>query len=104
MAIRKAYGKDGKSCQVTFTLPAELAKGVKTVRVVGEFNDWNTSDVKGKMKKNKSGNFSATVSLEKGKQYQFRYYIDNSRWENDKSADGIVHVDEMASDNSIVSV
>ncbi len=31
----------------------------------------------------KNGDFSATLSLEAGKSYRFRYLLDGKRWEND---------------------
>ena len=35
----------------------------------------------------KDGSFSAKLELDAGREYQFRYLIDGSRWENDWKAD-----------------
>jgi 1,4-alpha-glucan branching enzyme len=104
MALKKTAAKNGKMMTVSFSLTSEVVGAAKEVRIVGEFNDWNTADPKGKMSKKKDGTWSVNVSLEKGKNYQFRYLLDGKRWVNDPKADGYVHVSDVASDNSIVSV
>jgi hypothetical protein len=39
------------------------------------------------MKKMKNGSFTITLDLEPGREYQFRYLIDDVVWENDWNAD-----------------
>lgn len=82
--ITKSYAKNGKTCKVTFKVLAALAtdKGA----VMGDFNDWN--EEANPMKKAKDGSFSATVSLEAGKEYHFRYLLDGKNWMNDEAPDG----------------
>ena len=53
------------------------------------------------MKASKNGNYTASVDLEGGKEYAFRYLIDGSRWENDWEADKYVP-SEFGSENSVV--
>ncbi len=82
--LRKSYSKTGRMCRVTFNLPEEVK--ATTASLCGEFNEWNpTAHL---MKKLKNGGFSATISLEAGKTYRFKYLLDGQRWENDWAADG----------------
>ncbi len=87
--IKKQFLKTKPVCKATLTLPVEAAPQAETVEVVGDFNNWNTEEAI-KMKKQKNGIFKATVELESGKEYQFRYLIDGEKWENDWEADGYV--------------
>lgn len=84
--IEKRNLKDGKTCEVTFTIP--LDPKVKSVLLCGDFNDWNMDSES--LKKDKNGNLSTKVILNKGREYKFRYCIDNSHWENDPDADSQV--------------
>ncbi len=102
MALYKAYTKTTKKCKVTFELPAEATDGAKNVALVGDFNNWDTEATM--MKKNKDGLFAASLSLEVGREYQFRYLIDGWRWENDWSADKYVQSFYSGIENSVVIV
>jgi hypothetical protein len=53
------------------------------------------------MKASKTGSFSASVDLESGQEYQFRYLLDGTRWENDSEADKYVP-SEFGSENSVI--
>lgn len=99
--IKKQFLKSKPICKATFTLPVEAAPEAASVKIVGEFNDWDI-DNGIKMKKQKNGIFKAIVELEKGKEYQFRYLIDGETWENDWEADGYATT-PFGTDNSIVS-
>ena len=100
--IKKQFLKTKPVCKTTFTLPAEAAPEAKKVTLLGEFNNWDAK--KGvAMKKQKNGNFTATVELETGKEYQFRYLIDGASWENDDEADKYVH-SPFGTENSVVVV
>ena len=70
--LTKKVSKNGKNCRVTFELPADV--NAETAALCGEFNDWDASSTP--MKKLKNGSFTATLDLETGKEYQFRYLID----------------------------
>jgi 1,4-alpha-glucan branching enzyme len=83
--IRRQFIKTKNSWKVTFKLPKVAAPEAKTVCVVGEFNGWDQNA--NPMKKLKCGDFTATLELPPGKEYQFRYVIDQSVWENDWNAD-----------------
>ena len=56
------------------------------------------------MKKLKNGNYAVTLELKPGREYQFRYLIDESKWENDWNADKYVKSPYGDSDNSVVVV
>jgi 1,4-alpha-glucan branching enzyme len=100
--IKKEYLEGGKLCKVTFRLPRVAARGAKNVCIVGDFNDWNTDA--NPMKKLKNGDYEISLKFEPEKQYQFRYLIDDSKWENDWNADRYVKSPLGDSDNSVVEV
>jgi Carbohydrate-binding module 48 (Isoamylase N-terminal domain). len=102
MALYKAYPKKGKTCKVTFELPVEATMGVKTVSVVGDFNNWDKKAHA--LSKNKDGLYSITVTLEQGHEYQFRYLMDETHWENDWAADKYLPSSYGNADNSVVIV
>lgn len=102
MALYKTYSKKKDACTVTFELPSEATMGVKKVALVGDFNNWdNTSDI---LTQNKDGLYSITLKLEAGREYQFRYLMDESRWENDWAADKYLPSSYGNADNSVVIV
>jgi len=68
---------------VTFTLPAEVQAG--TVALCGEFNDWSAGDTR--LERGSDGSWQATIALEPGRSYRYRYLLDGQRWENDEQAD-----------------
>ena len=102
MSLKKQYLAKKTMCKVTFSLPKKAVASVKTVHLVGEFNDWNETATP--MKKLKDGSFSVTIDLESGREYQFRYLIDGKGWENDWEADKYVPAAFGDCDNSVVIV
>lgn len=102
MSIKKQYLKTKPEANVTFQLGAETAPKASQVSLVGDFNNWDESAIE--MKKLKSGAFKATVKLETGKEYQFRYLIDGKVWENDWAADKYVPNNLTFEENSVVAV
>ncbi|MEZ4829550.1 MAG: isoamylase early set domain-containing protein [Bacteroidia bacterium] len=87
MSITKKFLKSKSVCKVTFRLPKEAVANADSVSVVGEFNEWNPSAAP--MKASKSGEFSTTLELEQGTEYQFRYLINGKDWTNDNEADNL---------------
>ncbi len=85
IGMEKQCEKTGSACWVTFMLPREAASEAQNISIVGDFNNWDKEA--NPMKKLRNGDFSATVQLEKGRSYRFRYLIDHSKWENDRQAD-----------------
>jgi 1,4-alpha-glucan branching enzyme len=100
--IIKQYLKQNQACKVTFRLPRGAASDAKRVCIVGDFNNWSIHSHP--MKKLKTGDYSITLELEPGREYQFRYFIDEARWENDWQADKYVRNPYGDSDNSVVIV
>lgn len=95
MLKKRRFVKDNL-VKVTFTLPPEVAQ--ESVRLVGEFNAWEGT----RLERQKDGSWRATVALSPGREYEFRYLIDEERWMNDPSADGYVR-NPFGEDNSVVS-
>jgi 1,4-alpha-glucan branching enzyme len=102
MSTEKKYAKGKNVCKVTFSLSKEAAANAKTVMIAGTFNNWDPTTTA--LKKDKNGNFKATLELEKGKEYQFRYLIDGTKWENDWNADKYVRAGVGSAENSVVVV
>jgi len=98
--IRKEYLNNTNLCRVTFKLPKEAADGSERVCIVGDFNNWDISA--NPMTKTKNEDWTARLDLETGKEYQFRYLIDESRWENDWDADRYVKSCYGDCDNSVI--
>ena len=88
MSIKKQYLKSKPVCKLTFKVTKEEAQSANTVAIVGEFNEWNKDAEP--MKKLKSGDFTQTLNLETGKEYQFKYLINDTIWANETEADKIV--------------
>lgn len=95
--LKKTPLASGKKVKVTFELPAN---GAASVSVVGDFNGWD-KDANPLKARKKDGVFSASINLPVGQVYQFRYWIDNQRWENDWAADDYVP-NGFGEDNSVL--
>jgi 1,4-alpha-glucan branching enzyme len=94
MLKKRRLAKDNV-VKVTFNLPAEAAR--ESVRVVGEFNQWEGTP----LERQKDGSWSATLSLDAGREYEFRYLIDGERWLNEPTADRHVR-NPYGEDNSVI--
>ena len=102
VGLKKEYLKSRNVCKVTFRLPSIAAVDAKHVHIVGDFNNWNIHD--NPMKRLKNGDYTITLELEPGWEYQFKYFIDELKWENDWNADKYVKSPYGDSDNSVVIV
>lgn len=96
---KKSYSKDGKTCRVTFELPAAVA--AQTACLCGEFNNWEPDAHP--MKRRKDGSFSLTVQLGVGQTLRYRYLLDGARWENDWAADAYA-ANSFGTEDSVVHV
>jgi hypothetical protein len=99
--IKKQYLKSNGSCNVTFILQKKAAPDAQVATIVGDFNNWNLTELP--MKKLKNGNFKITLKLLRNREYRFRYLIDADRWENDWHADKYVP-NPFGCDDSLVIV
>lgn len=100
MSLKKQFLKSKPVCKVSFRLDAAEASGAKQVQLLGDFNNWDKSAEP--MSALKSNDFTATLELEAGKEYQFRYLIDGSEWKNDTQADAFV-ANSFGEQNGVVS-
>jgi 1,4-alpha-glucan branching enzyme len=80
-ARAKQPEKAAAKAKITFELPKEAVENAETVAVLGDFNQWDIQQGI-ELKKQKDGSFKATVELETGRNYQYRFLIDGRRWEN----------------------
>ena len=102
MSIKKQYLKTKPYCKVTFRLKKAQVCGAHKVNVAGEFNRWQGSQTP--MKALKSGDFTATVVLAKGREYQYRYILDDQKWMTDESADKQIFCRFANDKNAVVVV
>ncbi len=100
MAVAKQFLKSKPICKVTFELPAQAVNGATTVALAGEFNNWDVSAQT--LKKQKDGSYKTTVELPVGGEYQYRYILDGTTWENDWAADKYVANGIAGEENSVV--
>ncbi len=100
--VEEKFLETKKACRITFRLPKAAAPDAKSVCIVGDFNNWNTHA--NPMKKLKDGDYSIKLDLEPGREYQFRYLVDELKWENDRNADKYVRSVYGDCDNSVVIV
>lgn len=98
--IEKNYLKSKPVCKVKFVLPKQRVEGVKTVHLVGTFNDWDIEAQK--LRKQKNGEYAATLSLPVGEKHEFRYLLNGETWTNDDSADLYVPSNVSVEENSVV--
>jgi 1,4-alpha-glucan branching enzyme len=75
-------GKGDGQVKVTFAIPANGTD--QRVSVVGDFNDWDP--VATPLAKRRDA-LQASVLLDAGRRYAFRYLADGGRWFNDDEAD-----------------
>lgn len=93
--ITKRPGRLGK-VRVTFALPAAI--WADTIYVVGDFNNWERRATP--MRLSDAG-WMATLELEPGRTYQYRYLLNDEEWHNDWNADGY-EPNAYGGDNSLV--
>lgn len=89
----------GGKILVTFSMPA--TEGIESLFLVGDFNAW--SDTATPMSRRQDGKWSVVLELEAGREYQFRYRDQLSRWHNDEAADFYLP-NSFGSENSVISL
>jgi len=98
--MKKEFQSDKGTYKVTFSLPKEAVSGANGVVVLGDFNNWNREGIR---LASKNGSYQACLELNAGR-YEFRYLIDNAKWENDWAADAYVASPFDGIENSVVSL
>jgi hypothetical protein len=89
--------------KIKFILSADVVAGAEEGLLLGEFNNW-TKEEGFSLKRSKDGSFQATVALEAGRSYQYRYLLSDGRWVNDSNALQYVHDAYFQVENCLVSV
>jgi 1,4-alpha-glucan branching enzyme len=102
MITRKQYLKSKPICKVTFRLSKTAANGARKAAIAGDFNQWKADQTP--MQALKNGDFTATVTLTPGHEYQYRYLLNNDNWITDTDADKLVHCEFANCTNSVVMV
>ncbi len=98
--IKKEPTEKKGRVMVTFELPSST--WARRVNLVGEFNDWDTRAVP--MTRDRvDADWKATIELEAGRRYRFRYLVDGEEWLNDWHADDYVE-NPHGSDDSVVDL
>ncbi len=100
MPLTKKFLKSKPVCKVTFNIPAEQVADAKKVNLLGDFTDWQDNALN--MRKLKDGSFTRTVDLAVGKEYAFRYLVDETVWTNETEADAYAPTQVSLEENSVV--
>ena len=95
--LKKEVREDGSMCDVTFVLPSALV--ARSANVVGDFNEWNKESTP--MTRAEDGAWRITLSLESGKEYEYRFLVNGVEWHNDWEADKYVP-NPYGAENSVV--
>ena len=74
--------KNRNNVRVTFTLPDDESLG--KVSVVGDFNDWEPGATP--LVNGKNDTLNASVRLNKGQKYAFRYLSEGRGWMDEEDA------------------
>jgi 1,4-alpha-glucan branching enzyme len=101
MSVEKKFTKSKPVCKVKFSLSGDAYTAASSILLVADFNHWQIGETP--LKKGKNGVWSVTVELETGREYQFRYLIDGTNWENDPEADKYLP-SGLGSENSVLSL
>lgn len=101
--LTKKHIKSRDVCKVTFEVPTtELPEvtEVEVVTVAGDFNEWDAGATPLAYSKKKKA-YRATIELEPGQEYQYRYLLNGEHWFNDWEADGYV-TGSLGEDNCVL--
>lgn len=102
MITRKQYLKTKSICKVTFRISKGIANGGHQAAIAGDFNAWDAG--RGSMKTLRNGDFTITLPLAPGHEYQYRFIVDGHRWITDPDADKFIHCGYASCNNSVVVV
>jgi 1,4-alpha-glucan branching enzyme len=95
--IRRQTILESNQVQITFVLPADFPH--VPISVVGDFNQWDASVHP--LRQASDGTYQATVTLEAGRRYAFRYLSHGGKWFQEGFADDL-EPGPVGSYNSIV--
>ena len=83
MVYKHLFIHDSPVARVTFTLPNSL--WVDTIHLVGDFNHWNNGSHP--LHRNRTGQWTITIDLERDQAYRFRYLCDSQEWRTEFPAE-----------------
>ena len=98
MSIKKQFIKTKPVCKVTFSIEAKQAQ---TAAVVGDFNNWNSTE--GELAKLKNGTFKVVLEIPKDASYEFKYIVDGN-YVNEPEADSYRWNEFANAENSVLEV
>ena len=93
--LKRQNLKKEKKVKITFVVPADSPAAY----VAGDFNQWDTEALP--LRKRSNGTCSASVELNPGAKYAFRYVSNNGDWMNEENADGY-EPNEHGTENCVV--
>jgi 1,4-alpha-glucan branching enzyme len=94
--LTKKFFKTKDETEVTFEFNRS---DVTTAELVADFNDWQAIEMNFNKK---TQSFKTKVRLPKGVNFQFRYLLNKTEWENDYKAD-LYLPNEFGTENSVVN-
>ena len=95
--LKREAVKQSNQVKVTFVLPHNPDQ--PRISVVGDFNNWDPAA--NPLIKRPNNTRSASLTLDPGQRYNFRYYVADGSWLNDDSADAYVP-NEHGTHNGVV--
>ncbi len=101
MSLLKEFDTNKGMCKVTFTVTKDKTNFAGQVNLVGDFNNWDIGSIP--MKKHPNGDFSASIELKQGREYEFKYLVNGNEWINESDADQYV-LNKFRTNNSVVDV
>src|SRR6266498_309547 len=96
--VHKQVLPNGK-VSVTFEMPASI--WADSIHLVGDFNQWNTQSHPMRQR-HSDGVWHITLILDAGREYQYRYLVNGTEWQNDWQADRYTP-NPYSSDNSVLN-
>ena len=97
--ISRSAVEGSDQVRATFVIPDGHLYG-HVVALVGDFNGW---DPDANLMREQDDGRTATVVLQAGRRYAFRYVCDSCKWFNDDDADGY-EPNGLGVDNSILDL
>ena len=96
--IKKTSSDSPELVRVTFTLPPAI--WAETVHLSGDFNNWSKTSHPLIWDRQEEV-WTISLTLPKGREFQFRYLVNGCEWHNDWQADHYLP-NPFGGDNSVV--
>jgi 1,4-alpha-glucan branching enzyme len=95
--LKRQEVKGSDQIKVTFVIPNDPEQD--RIYVVGDFNDWEAGA--NLLVKRSNNTRSASVVLDSGQRYAFRYCTEDGEWFNDDGADAY-ETNDIGTENCII--